>query len=151
MFKLSSVTCHMLRFAFHMSLTPTAIAMGPPHANSPNLYSRVVQEDTKINDQCHNLSLKNLLVIYLFIIFIIIYLAHHLPSLCGCRNTKINDIAPEAQLQLKQRYEKELTPRDILELSWHDFCCLAWCTVNLCDMFFFFKIQIHCTTQPWIH
>ena len=46
---LSLVTCCMLPVACHMSLTPTATATDPPHANSSTLHSRMVCKDPQKN------------------------------------------------------------------------------------------------------
>ena len=42
-FHMSGVTCHMLRFACHLSLTPIATATIPRPANSPIMHSRLVK------------------------------------------------------------------------------------------------------------
>ena len=46
-FQLSRVTCQVLRVACHLSLTPTATATDPSHANSPFMYSRLICKDQK--------------------------------------------------------------------------------------------------------
>ena len=39
---MSGVACCVLRVTCHLSITPTATATDPPHANSPIMHSRLV-------------------------------------------------------------------------------------------------------------
>ena len=43
-----NVECLVLHVTCHLSLTPTKTASVPPYANSPNMHSRLVRKDQKI-------------------------------------------------------------------------------------------------------
>ena len=45
---MSCVASHMSHLTCNRSLTPTATAMDPPHANSPTMHIKMVGKDAKV-------------------------------------------------------------------------------------------------------
>ena len=62
--RISRITCHVSREPYHvnrvtchLSLTPTATATDPPHANFPFMHSRLVSKDPTSVPLSANLSM----------------------------------------------------------------------------------------------